>query len=51
MVDTCCVFGDSHDIIFNPNKTVCVMVVAHRNNARTLYDLNNQLITCVNKFK
>ena len=50
IVDTWCALGDSHDIIFTPNKTVGVVVGAHRNNATTLY-LNNQLIPCVNKFK
>ena len=50
MLDMCSQFGNTHDMIFNPQKTVCVAVNDARTNRVTMY-LNNQPIPWVDSFK
>ena len=55
LVDKCCNFGETNDIIFNESKTVCMYLLSH-NDAKCVTHfpsvyINNKVIAKVTKYK
>jgi hypothetical protein len=50
MLDICSMYGELHNIVFNPNNTVCLVMGKYQRYKPNMY-LNEQMLHRVNQFK